>query len=220
MGTTFDSKGMTKLEQILSILKQLYAYKDDEHDYSGYGLIITGHSLGGALSQVLAFILAGTLEKEGLPVKTVHAITFASPRCGNPEYSKAFAALEKAGKLRHIRVSNAGDIVAVAPSIGYTQTGINFHVHPNKPMEVGYQINKTFCSQLNCGAAAKHGLLSYHPRLFRNDNAEIIKMSVEELYAKYAGDFSAEDERCCATWSLIMAVAFFAAVFICIAVFN
>jgi hypothetical protein len=54
----------------------------------------------------------------------VIAITFASPNVGDELFNKAYQRLEKKGLVRHIRVSNAGDIVPVSvPGFGYTQTG-------------------------------------------------------------------------------------------------
>jgi len=194
LGHTSCDKGMSKYEQIVSILKQLYAYKKNGRDYSGYDLYITGHSLGGALSQVLAFILAGNLETLGLPIKKVHAITYASPMCGEINYKKAFAALEKEGKLRHIRVSNKGDVVCVGPFFNYIQTGVNLHVNGYGALQAGYNTERSFFSQLNLGAGGKHSLKSYHPHLFKDENEEIIGMSVEELYTKYAGDFICKEE--------------------------
>ena len=179
---------MSKLEQIGSILKQLYAYKKDGKDYSDYDLYITGHSLGGALTQVLAFVLAGSLETTGLPVKRIYAVTYASPRCGNNEFGKAFATFEKEGKLRHIRVSNEGDVIPVGLGPRFTQTGLNLHVSQSQGVKVAYGINKTFWSQFTFGFFSKHMLGSYYKNIFKSENADIINMSIEELYAKYAVD--------------------------------
>ena len=70
------------MDQIITILKQLYAVEE----YTEYDLYVTGHSLGGALAQLLAFILAGILEAKELPAKKVIAITYASPRVGNKKF--------------------------------------------------------------------------------------------------------------------------------------
>lgn len=98
---------------------------------------------------------------------------------------ESFKALEKAGKLRHIRVSNDGDVVAVAPSFGYYQTGVNFHVKPKGMMEVGYCIDRNFFSQLRLNSASMHGLKYYHERIFREENEHLIKMDVEDIYSKF-----------------------------------
>ena len=123
-GNTNNDEGKSKFYQILATLKELYAYKDEEagRDYSDYDLYVTGHSLGGALAQLLAFTLAGSKDSDFLP-KPVTAISYASPQVGKSGYLRAFEKLEKDGKLRHIRVSNEGDVVPVAPSklLGFKQ---------------------------------------------------------------------------------------------------
>ena len=117
--------------------------------------------------------------------KQVIAVTYASPRVGNKEFRHNYDTLERAGKLRHVRVSNEGDIVAVAPSMGYWQTGLNLHVKPDGRMETKYQNEKSFWSQMNFGAVEKHGLGSYHERMSLDENKEILDMSVDDLYKNF-----------------------------------
>ncbi len=182
-----DSKE-SKFTQILRILKQIYENKaNDGHDYSDYKLHITGHSLGGGLTQMLAFTLAGS-EKAAFIPKPVIGISYASPAVGNKTYYETFQRLEKESKLRHIRVSNQGDIVAAVPSVGYHQTGINLHANgKGGKMEVKYHNNKkSFFSQFNLGFVSKHGLGDYEKYMFIDDNEEILSMEVEEMYEKYA----------------------------------
>lgn len=197
----------SKIDQIIEILRQVYAYKDPTNgrDYSDYDLYITGHSLGGALSQLLAFILAGSKRADFIP-KPVIAISFASPIAGNDNYLRAFQDLEKEDKLRHIRVSNSHDVVPVELPT-YRQTGVNFHLREGKKMEVGYRNPKNIFSQICFGcqisfgsAAARHSLEgdgSYYSRLYvRGENGELLNKddmdkSVKELYEDYAGDCTA-----------------------------
>ncbi len=175
-----DSKE-SKFTQILRILKQIY----DKKEYSDYKLHITGHSLGGGLTQMLAFTLAGS-EKAAFIPKPVIGISYASPAVGNKTYYETFQRLEKENKLRHIRVSNQGDIVAAMPSVGYHQTGINLHVKDGK-MEVKYHKNKkSFFSQFNLAFASKHSLSDYEKNMFIDENEEILSMEVEEMYEKFA----------------------------------
>ena len=55
----------------------------------------TGHSLGGALTQLLAFVLAGSKEASFIP-KPINAITFASPVLGKSgDFLKLFQELER-----------------------------------------------------------------------------------------------------------------------------
>ncbi len=139
---------------------------------------------GGALTQLLAFALAGSEKSADLP-KPITAISYASPRVGNSGYQKKYTQLEIEGKLRHIRVSNEGDVVAVAPSWGYKQTGLNFHVAPGKKVVVKHNADRSFWSQVNTEALANHGLDRYHERLFIQRNMTSISSSVEELYKKH-----------------------------------
>lgn len=190
----------SKIHQIIEILRQVYAYKDPTNgrDYSDYDLYITGHSLGGALSQLLAFILAGSKRADFIP-KPVIAISFASPVVGNDNYLRAFQDLEKEDKLRHIRVSNMHDVVPVELPT-YRQTGVNFHVREGKKTEVGYRNPKNLFSQISFGSAARHSLEgdgSYYSRLYaRGENGELLNKddmdkSVKELYEDYASDYTA-----------------------------
>jgi hypothetical protein len=162
-------------------LKKLY----EKDEYKDFDVYVTGHSLGGALSQLLAFTLAGNLETAKLPTKKVVAITYASPRVGNKKYQKAFEKLEKDGILRHIRVSNNGDIVPAAPSFGYYQTGVNMHVKPKGKMKIGYEKDRNMILQIRLSSASMHGLQYYHERIFRKENADIIALDVEGIYSKY-----------------------------------
>jgi hypothetical protein len=146
------------------------------------------HLSGGALSQLLAFALAGSSQAAELP-KPINAITYASPRVGDKAFLKVYQELEKDGKLRHVRVSNQGDIVAVGPSLGYCQTGVNLHVRENKEMITGYSIDRSMFGQLNLKAAGMHSLDVYHERMFTSDNSEDLCLDVAGLYEKYA-DFS------------------------------
>jgi len=50
--------------------------------HPGYGLVSTGHSLGGALSS-----LAGVSLKANFPSSTVYMYTYGQPRTGNPAYA-------------------------------------------------------------------------------------------------------------------------------------
>jgi hypothetical protein len=179
LGETHD--GIPKFDQIVSILKKLY----EKDEYKDFDVYVTGHSLGGGLAQFFAFMLAGTLETTGLPTKKVVAITYASPRVGNKEYQQTFAKLEKAGILRHLRVSNDGDVVAVAPSFGYYQTGVNIHVKPDGKMVVGYGADRNFFTQLRLSSASMHSLTHYHARLFREENTDVIQMNVEDVYSTF-----------------------------------
>jgi surfactin synthase thioesterase subunit len=97
----------TKFDTIVKNLKEVLAEKQND----GFELFITGHSLGGALCQLLSYELTAYNEKDEndpfpLPIR---AISFASPHIGNEEgFAQAYQALEKAGRVRHLRVTNEG----------------------------------------------------------------------------------------------------------------
>jgi alpha-beta hydrolase superfamily lysophospholipase len=72
----------SKFDQIMENLHKLLA------KYPDYKIYVTGHSLGGALSTLLAFKLAA-LEDERIN-KPITCLTIASPRVGNLDLRRAF----------------------------------------------------------------------------------------------------------------------------------
>ena len=72
----------SKFDQILEHLYDLLAKFPD------YNIYVTGHSLGGALSTLLAFTLA-SLEDSRVN-KPITCLTIASPRVGNLDLRRAF----------------------------------------------------------------------------------------------------------------------------------
>lgn len=181
-----------KLHCIIDNLTRVY----DNPRHKGYDLYITGHSLGGALAALLAFVLAGSdkLKKVQHPIT---AVTFASPNVGGVGYLKGFQALEKGGYLRHIRVSNKDDIINVSPpglgwfgglfsSSGYTQTGINIQLFAGRAMQIAYRgINRWFIDAIGIGNNKFHSLKTYRARLLAPENqSELDTLTVEKLYAK------------------------------------
>jgi predicted lipase len=104
------------MKTIVKNLKEVLAEKQND----GFELFITGHSLGGALCQLLSFELASYSEigeKDPFPLP-IRAITFASPQLGNKEgFAQAYQALEKADRVRHLRATNQGDVVPEGLSV-------------------------------------------------------------------------------------------------------
>ena len=187
-------KDDTKFDEIIDILEEIYAYKDENgRDYSDYELFITGHSLGGGLTQLLAFALAGLKDSKlsFLPKdKPITAITYASPEAGNKKFQQNFTELEEQGHLRHIRVSNHGDAVPIVfKYMFYEQTGLNIHVYDEEDKRhtvvehnsvVGFWINPL-------QALSMHSLIVYGKRLFAKENDDLLSQGVETLYKKKAG---------------------------------
>jgi len=189
-----------QLQQIINILKEVYKYDTENRCYKDYELVVTGHSLGGALAQLCSYMLAGLPEMDFIP-KPIKAVTFASPVVGNEEFFKSYQDLEKAGKIRHLRVSNNKDFIPGDPPFfkEFVQTGVNIHLRPCEAAEVKYENTKTFLSQFNpFGPTKEHSLFpdedyGYYARLYAKDkksdefvNEDILDKSIEEIYEEYA----------------------------------
>ena len=70
-------------------LEDVYAFKNEDYDYSDYKLFITGHSLGGALASLTSVALAGSDLVTNIPaILPITVISYASPRCGNGGFKK------------------------------------------------------------------------------------------------------------------------------------
>jgi hypothetical protein len=89
------------LEQVRGLFK----------DHPDYRLYISGHSLGGALTTLMA-LEAGA--DEAIP-KPVTAITSGAPKVGNLDFLKAFEELERQKKLRCLQIANDRDAVTLSP---------------------------------------------------------------------------------------------------------
>mmetsp|Transcript_9456 Transcript_9456/g.10172 ORF Transcript_9456/g.10172 Transcript_9456/m.10172 type:complete len:408 (+) Transcript_9456:196-1419(+) len=189
-----------QLQQIINILKEVYEYETETRCYKDYELVVTGHSLGGALAQLCSYMLAGLPEMDFIP-KPIKAVTFASPVVGNKEFFKSYQDLEKAGKIRHLRVSNNKDWIPGDPPFfkEFVQTGVNIHLRPCEAAEVKYENTKTVLSQFNpFGPTKAHKITpdedhGYHTRLYAKGkksgefiNNHILDKSIEEIYEEYA----------------------------------
>ena len=89
-----DDAEFTKRDEIWQDIKRLLK------EYPDYKLYVTGHSLGGALSTMVAFYLACDPE---MP-KPVTCINFAAPRIGNWAFLDGVKWLEEQKYLRMLRV--------------------------------------------------------------------------------------------------------------------
>ena len=163
-------------------------------------------SVGGALAQLLAYQLAGNgILKDFENATPLTAVTFASPMVGNDGFREAYRMLEDRDLVRHIRVSNEGDVVPVSiPGFGlYTQTGINIHTRKNLPMEVarttsGFGRELGYAWKLRTGlfrfvgdVANHHTPKEYYVNLFGPDGNQdiLIESEVEDLYREFNGPF-------------------------------
>lgn len=86
-------------------------------------LILTGHSLGGAVATLLATRLADL----GFPKERLHVLTFGAPAIGNLQYNEAYA-----NKLDIVRITNSNDPIPGSLQTffrGYMQCGENVKYH-------------------------------------------------------------------------------------------
>ena len=70
-------------------------------------IYVTGHSKGGALASLGAWLL---LQTPNGSLKPTQALTFASPHAGNVDFAKAYNA-----KLSQVRYENYLDLVPFVP---------------------------------------------------------------------------------------------------------
>mmetsp|Transcript_46062 Transcript_46062/g.70455 ORF Transcript_46062/g.70455 Transcript_46062/m.70455 type:complete len:422 (-) Transcript_46062:32-1297(-) len=174
--------GKQKYNEIKQSILDLY----EQDGCEGYDLCVTGHSLGGALSTLVSFELASSKKMaKHLDGKPVINASFASPYVGGTTFKEAFQALESAGKVKHIRVSNSGDVVAVsAPLNDYTHVGLNLYLNPKARdgYELAYRGNRTMWWQWNLDPLSRHSLVDYWDRKKAIRN-HIGGKTLEELYS-------------------------------------
>jgi len=196
-GQTQDEFGKNKFTQICDILKQVLSYKDESlgYDYTDYDLFLTGHSLGGGLAQLLAMTLVGSQESKAWIPTPVRCISYASPCVGDKEYYELYVDMEKKGLLRHLRITNDGDVVPSGPTMSFWQTGLNMHVQKNQKVQFKYHKNKKGMLNQFRGLASltRHPLTDYRQNLFTEENAADVNMTTVELFDKYV-DF--DNENC------------------------
>lgn len=137
-----------------------YLFKDGNHDGShtydkilddikpfvekGYKIYVTGHSLGAALSTMLAFKLAGS-SKAWIP-KPITCISVESPFVAGATLKDAFKQLEQDGLIRHLRITNSRSTVPAIPMIApsilrpglYHHVGIHLNLFNRNNFRVSY----------------------------------------------------------------------------------
>jgi predicted lipase len=110
----------------------------------GYTIVTTGHSLGAALSTLMAARAAALNNFE----TTILNVSFASPFVGDQAFRDSFYKWEKTNKVKHLRISNYEDVVPLIPFttlpalpgkfFAYKHTGVNVKlynkslIHPNQ----------------------------------------------------------------------------------------
>lgn len=183
-----------KYGQILRDLEDCYNHEENGVKvHEGFNLYVAGHSLGGALSSLLAMKLASSwyLKEKIKAPKPIINISVASPYIGNQAFHNAVKRLEKENWLRHIRISNQNDVVPVAPPKRlfwgaiyepYVHTGLNVHLVEGKgEHDIGYGLERTFASQFSLSSGDRHTLGDHWERM--NDDVDAFKgKSIADLY--------------------------------------
>lgn len=85
-------------------------------------IILTGHSLGGALATVISL----HLKQNGYDIDSLYS--FGSPRAGNKDFAEKFEKLQ----IPHFRFVNKCDIVPTIPDIGFDHTGKSIYMDDGK----------------------------------------------------------------------------------------
>lgn len=101
--------GTTKYSEIASLAHK-YGLEKIGDDYK---LFVTGHSLGGALTNFFCFF--ASTEERFTRNGPVQAIAFAGPYCGGHSFADSFRYQERKKKLQFIRVANDSDMVPRLP---------------------------------------------------------------------------------------------------------
>ncbi len=204
----FTKSSTSKFREIVDCLREVRSQTSPNGDkYSQYEIYVTGHSLGGALAQLLSFTLAGSCWTRDILPMPIRAVTFASPRVGDRDFLRVYQTLEAKGVLRHICISNDGDVVCKVPSLGYVQTGLNIHLCPYKEAELAYSVQRrlwitpTLCNVITnkCSASnikGMHSLETYFERLIASGrNGYLLSKSVDELYRECIFVSICEDQK-------------------------
>ncbi|KAL7560896.1 hypothetical protein ACA910_008178 [Epithemia clementina (nom. ined.)] len=99
----------SKFDEIVNTLKPIVK------DYPKHRIFVTGHGMGAAMGQILAFFLTFKNQDQDIPLP-ISSISFSTPRVGDVKYWRACQLMEIAGKLRTCRVSVAADSMPLYPS--------------------------------------------------------------------------------------------------------
>lgn len=172
-----------KYTQIKNKILNLY----QSGECNGYELFVTGHSLGGAVSSLIAFELAASQKMEPfLNGKPVVNITFASPYVGGEVWGEAFELLEKARRIQHIRVSNKKDLVPVlSPTPDFVHVGVNLYLDP--ALENKYEFfhwgKRSLLWQWGFTPVRNHLMQEYYTRC---KNIDIGDTTINEIYKTFS----------------------------------
>jgi len=107
-----------------------------------YKIVISGHSLGGAMARVTFFFLK---DLNQFPCTTYELYTYGEPRVGN----KAFAKFMTSQNITSARVVARGDIFPHVPPTSVLGTKLlgDYYVHPQTEFWINGKAGQRFCSQ-------------------------------------------------------------------------
>ncbi len=96
-------------------------------------IFITGHSLGGALANLMTYNLLGinkkAKDKKKTPPYNIKAMyTFGAPRVGDEEWAQSMKTLADEFNIGLYRFINRNDVVPHIPCVGYYHVGTNIYV--------------------------------------------------------------------------------------------
>jgi hypothetical protein len=135
--------GKTKFHFIMDQLNKV------RREHPDYKLYVTGHSLGGALATLFAFFASIPAYSGYVSPFPLTCVSVASPLVGDSKWQNAFMLQEKIGRLRHLRMSNYGDIVPKVWSVGMQippfglpfgmeHAGVHLQLYDDKPARLSY----------------------------------------------------------------------------------
>ena len=86
-----EGEGRTKYDRIVAALRDVYNNDLPKDERDDYKVVVSGHSLGGALANLFSFTLSVREGDGDCPLfRYVRAVTFAAPVVGNRGYDAIF----------------------------------------------------------------------------------------------------------------------------------
>ncbi|MBO3459303.1 lipase family protein [Aetokthonos hydrillicola Thurmond2011] len=153
----FAQAVINSFDELLKIIKN-YISKDKR-------ILLTGHSLGGALAILTAHKLS-CIDEFRNRIEAVY--TYGAPRVGNRAFKKNY-------RLNHYRFEYGSDPVPSSPSLGYEDIGIRYYLPKNEPtIMVDAQGSEAYSVHIRLGTAIA--------QLFLNSsNLCLIQKSIEHM---------------------------------------
>ncbi|CAL5228579.1 g11737 [Coccomyxa viridis] len=141
------------IERVLQIIREAPSGKTPDNPFR---VIVTGHSLGGALAQLAAHEISTAAAAEGLYIRVV-CYTFGAPRVGNHAFAREYTKL-----VPHTwNMINHQDAVARAPKfLGlYKRAGQRVHINHYGDMMVRPSAIQVSLIKAPCGGSVPNHLL-------------------------------------------------------------